>query len=132
MSTDLIRVSRSAVGASSLGSSWSNEMKIKLRITTRSNSIVMTMQSTMKRLLLTASIIGLLSSTALAADEWTDEERQNGVKREEVIRYAFSGNKTIVAFYYALDIDCSPTEGWAYEIIKKPEHGIAELVPQTK
>src|SRR5215467_1260749 len=28
-------------------------------------------------------------------------------------------------------LDCSIVEGWAFEIIKQPEHGTAEIVPTT-
>src|SRR5262245_60808732 len=86
--------------------------------------------ATMKSILATALALGLLSSTALAAD-WTEEENISGVKKEEYVRYAFAGTKMQLAFLYALDLDCSLYEGYAYEIIKEPEHGKAELVPQT-
>jgi hypothetical protein len=84
----------------------------------------------MKRLLFAALALGLLSSAALA-EEWTDEERMSGVKKEEYVRYAFAGQKMQLYFLYAIEIDCSAVEGYVYEITKKPEHGIAELVPHT-
>jgi len=73
----------------------------------------------------------VLRSEAQAGDEWTDEERAAGIKKEEFVRYAFAGNTMELMFLVALEIDCSVDEGWAYEIIKQPEHGIATLKPHT-
>jgi len=86
----------------------------------------------MKRLLLATLTLGLLSSTALAADpQWSEEEVAAGVKKLEFVRYAFAGNKMKLQYLYAMDLDCSLMEGWAFEITKQPEHGNAEIVPQT-
>jgi len=84
------------------------------------------------KIVLAALAIGLLSSVALAAsDQITDEERESGVKKEEIVRYAFAGNKMTLVFLFAMNRDCSVMDGWAYEIIKQPEHGTAELTPHT-
>jgi hypothetical protein len=63
--------------------------------------------------------------------QWTEEEIASGVKKEDLVRYAFAGNKMNLTFLYALEPDCSLIEGWAFEIIKEPEHGKAELKPHT-
>ena len=47
----------------------------------------------MKRLLLAALALGLLSSTAIAAEQWTEEEQTSGVKKLEFVRYAFAGQR---------------------------------------
>jgi len=85
----------------------------------------------MKRLLFlfAALALGLLSSAALAAEQWTEEENMSGVKKMEMVRFAFAGNKMNLQFLYAMNPDCSAVEGWAFEITKKPEHGTAEIVP---
>lgn len=86
----------------------------------------------MKKFLIIAAAAGLLSSTAFAADEkWTDDENASGVKKMEFVRYAFAGQKMKLQYLYALDIDCSNFDGYAFEITKQPEHGTAEIVPQT-
>jgi hypothetical protein len=84
----------------------------------------------MKMILATALALGLLSSTALAA-EWTDEETAAGVKKEDFVRYAFAGRTMEVSYLYALDIDCTLIDGYAYEISQQPEHGVAELKSKT-
>jgi hypothetical protein len=85
----------------------------------------------MKTILATALAIGLLSSTALAAEQWTEEEQTSGVKKVEFVRYAFAGKSMQLQYLYAMDIDCSVTDTWIFEITKKPEHGTAEIVSQT-
>jgi len=88
----------------------------------------------MKRLLLTIAFAALALTwrpLPLLAADWSDEETASGVKKEEYLRYAFAGHKMELAFLYSLDIDCSLYEGYAYEIIKQPEHGTAELKPHT-
>jgi hypothetical protein len=81
------------------------------------------------KVLLTVAAIGLLSSTASAADfKWSPEELEAGFKRIEIVRYAFAGIPIKVNTYNYLNADCSPTEGWHVEIIKQPEHGTAEIV----
>ena|SRR5262249_11971395 len=76
-------------------------------------------------------LVPVLHSEAQATDEWTDEERASGIKKEEFVRYAFAGNTMELMFLVALEIDCSVDEAWAYEIIKQPEHGVATLKPHT-
>jgi hypothetical protein len=81
-----------------------------------------------------ALAIVLLASTSAAAQSqlpWTEEELASGVRREDIVRYAFSGQKMNLTFLYALEADCSPIDGWEFEIIKQPEHGAAELKPHT-
>jgi hypothetical protein len=53
------------------------------------------------------------------------------VKKVEYVRYAFAGQKMKLQLLSAMDMDCSIIEGWAFEIIKQPEHGTAEIVPTT-
>lgn len=77
-----------------------------------------------------ALALALFSSTAIA-EELSDEELMSGVKKQERVRYAFSGQKMRLASLYVAELDCSAMEGISYEIIKKPEHGVAELVPQA-
>jgi len=62
---------------------------------------------------------------------WTDEEVANGIRREDIVRYAFSGQKMNLTFLYVLEADCSAIDGWEFEIIKQPEHGIAEFKSHT-
>lgn len=82
----------------------------------------------MKSILATALALGLLTSAAFTADRpWTEEELTSGVRKIEVVRYAFSGQKMRLRQIYALDVDCTPME-WAFEIVKQPEHGTAEIV----
>jgi hypothetical protein len=85
----------------------------------------------MRRLLLAVLAIGLLSSTTLANEEWTEEETNAGVKKMEFVRYAFAGVTMKLQYLYALDLDCSTFDGYEYEITKRPEHGTAEIVTQT-
>jgi hypothetical protein len=85
----------------------------------------------MKKLALAALAFGLFTSVAFTAEKpWTEEELASGVRKAEVVRYAFAGQKMKVRYLYALDIDCTNTE-WAYEIIKHPEHGTVEMVTQS-
>ena len=83
------------------------------------------METIMKRLLLATLALGLLSSAALPADKWTDEEFAAGVKKVEYVRYAISGKTMKLNFYYALDTDCADV-GYSYSIMKQAEHGKAE------
>src|SRR5262249_24259274 len=77
-----------------------------------------------------ALVIALLASTSvLAAEQWTEEEQISGVKKVEYVRYAFAGHKMKLQLLVAMNPDCSVTEGWAFEIIKQPEHGTAEIMP---
>src|SRR5262249_41714509 len=81
------------------------------------------------KILLAVTAVGLLSSTAFAADfKWSPEELEAGLKRVEIVRYAFAGVPVKVNTYNYLNVDCSPTEGWHVEIIKQPEHGTVEIV----
>jgi len=85
-----------------------------------------------KKLLLTTIALGLLTSVAFTAEykPWTEEEQASGIRKLEVVRYAFAGQKMRLRQIYALDLDCTSTE-WSFEIIKQPEHGTAEIVPQS-
>jgi hypothetical protein len=83
----------------------------------------------MKRLLPAALALGLLSSAALTAEQWTEEEITSGVRKIEYVRYAFAGQKMNLQFLFAMNPDCSAVEGWAFEIVKQPEHGTAEIAP---
>jgi len=65
------------------------------------------------------------------SDKWTPEEMQAGVKKQEFLRYAFAGHKMQVTNLFALTLDCIVPDGWAYEIVKQPEHGVAELKPNS-
>ena len=47
----------------------------------------------MKRLLPAALALGLLSSAALTAEQWTEEEITSGVRKIEYVRYAFAARK---------------------------------------
>jgi hypothetical protein len=91
----------------------------------------------MRRLLLIVALVALsltwrpLPLLAQSQAPWTDEELANGVRREDIVRYAFSGQQMNLAFLYAVEMDCSVIDGWEYEIIKQPEHGIAEIRPHT-
>jgi hypothetical protein len=83
---------------------------------------------TMKSILVSALVLGLLTSAAFTAEKpWTDEEQTSGVRKQEYVRYAFAGQQMRLRQIYALDIDCTPTE-WAYEITKQPEHGTVEII----
>jgi hypothetical protein len=72
--------------------------------------------------------LGLLSSSALAADDWTPEELATRLKKVEITRHALSGNRLMIGFYAALNPDCSIVDGYEYKITKEPEHGTAEFV----
>ena len=85
----------------------------------------------LRRLLLTTLALALLSSAAPAAEQWTEEEQTSGVKKMEMVRYAFAGQKMKLQLLVAMNPDCSVVEGWAFEIIKQPEHGTAEIVPTS-
>jgi len=76
---------------------------------------------------LALAIVLLASTSVLAAEQWTDEEQTSGVKKVEYVRYAFAGQKMKLQLLVAMNPDCSVTEGWAFEIIKQPEHGTAEI-----
>jgi len=83
-----------------------------------------------------AAILGLFLMFALTAhaanvNKWTDEESAAGIKKREFIRFALSGSQLKLRFLYALDMDCSRFDGWQYAVIKKPEHGTAEIVPHN-
>jgi hypothetical protein len=80
---------------------------------------------------LALAIMLLAATSVLAAEQWTEEEQTSGIKKIEYVRYAFAGQKMRLQILSALDIDCSPIEGWAFEIIKQPEHGTAEITPTT-
>jgi hypothetical protein len=80
---------------------------------------------------LAIAIVLLASTSVLAAEQWTEEEQTSGVKKVEYVRYAFAGQKMKLQLLSAMDMDCSIIEGWAFEIIKQPEHGTAEIVPTT-
>src|SRR5215813_2265221 len=80
---------------------------------------------------LALAIVLLASTSVLAAEQWTEEEQTSGVKKVEYVRYAFAGQKMKLQLLSAMDMDCSIVEGWAFEIIKQPEHGTAEIVPHT-
>jgi hypothetical protein len=75
--------------------------------------------------------LGLLSSAAVADDKWTSEENAAGLKQMEYTRYAFAGKLLRLRPLYALNMDCSPFEGYQFAVIKAPEHGTAEVVPHT-
>jgi len=70
-------------------------------------------------------------ASANADDTWTNEEILAGVKKQDVVRYAFAGNKMSLSNLFSMNMDCSIAEGWVYEIIKQPEHGTAEIVPTS-
>jgi hypothetical protein len=84
----------------------------------------------MKKILASALAIGILSSTAFA-QKWSEEELAAGVKKFDYVRFAFAGVKLRVSHLYALDLDCSSIAGWAWEIVKQPEHGSAEIAPSS-
>jgi hypothetical protein len=85
----------------------------------------------LKSILFASAAMLAVVGSVNADDTWTAEENAAGVKKQEVVRYAFAGNKMTLANLFSMTPDCSIVEGWAYEIIKQPEHGIAEIVPTT-
>src|SRR5262249_30969020 len=80
---------------------------------------------------LALAMVLLASTSVLAAEQWTDDEMTSGVKKIEYVRYAFAGQKMKLQLLTAMDLDCSVVDGWAFEIIKQPEHGTVEIVPTT-
>ena len=74
---------------------------------------------------LALAMVLLASTSVLAAEQWTDEEMTSGVRKIEYVRYAFAGQKMKLQFLTVMDLDCTVVDGWAFEIIKQPEHGVA-------
>jgi len=83
----------------------------------------------LKSILLASAIAFVVVGNASAADKWTDEENLAGLKKTERVRYALSGQPIRIMILYALNVDCSPMEGYQRMITKAPEHGTAEIVP---
>ena len=80
---------------------------------------------------LALAIVLLASTSVLAAEQWTEEEIASGVRKVEYVRYAFAGQKMRLQLLAVMEPDCSLVEGWGFEIIKQPEHGVAEIVPTS-
>jgi len=85
----------------------------------------------MRKLALALVLLASTSALAVGQQAWTDEEAAAGVKKEEMVRYAFAGTRMDLVFLYVMEQDCSVVDGWAFEIIKQPEHGTAEFKPHT-
>jgi len=91
----------------------------------------------MRRLLLVTALAALALTSrpmpllAQSQAPITDEESAAGMRKEEFVRYAFGGTEMKLAFLYVLEADCSEIDGWEYEIVKQPEHGIAALKQHT-
>jgi len=77
--------------------------------------------------LVTTAVNAVDVAHAQNSDKWTPEEIQTGTKKLEYLRYAFAGQKMHIANLFALTLDCVIPAGWAYEIVKQPAHGVAEL-----
>src|SRR5215813_3213929 len=80
---------------------------------------------------LALAMVLLASTSVLAAEQWTDDEMTSGVRKIEYVRYAFAGQKMKLQFLTVMDLDCTVVDGWAFEIIKQPEHGVAEISSTT-
>jgi hypothetical protein len=87
----------------------------------------------MNTLLKPLAVAAMLTATVPvhATEQWTEEENASGVKKIEMVRYAFAGQKMKLQLLYAMDLDCSAIDGWAFEITKQPEHGTAEITPTS-
>jgi hypothetical protein len=67
------------------------------------------MNTLLKPLAVAAMLIAMVP--AHAAQQWTDEEQASGVKKIEMVRYAFAGQKMKLQLLYAMDLDCSTIDG---------------------
>ena len=82
----------------------------------------------MSKFLITVCAFGLLLSSA-SAQQWTDEERAAGLKRNELTRHVPSGQRRELQLLTFLNPDCSVMDGMEIRKTKEPEHGTLELVP---
>jgi hypothetical protein len=85
----------------------------------------------MKNLLL-AGIAALFLATGPAhaqdtANLPTSEEATTGIKKVENTRHVLSDVPTTLWLIFPMNQNCSPIDDRQYEIMKEPEHGIAEL-----
>lgn len=82
----------------------------------------------MSKFFLTVIAFGLLSSVA-SAQEWSDDEKEAGIKRLELTRHVPSGKQRTLNFYIFTNPDCSIVEGMEIKKTQEPKHGTIEIVP---
>jgi hypothetical protein len=86
-----------------------------------------------KFLLTVCAVFGLLLSSASAQEDDAKNEawRTEGLQKLEFTRFVSSGKKITLDFAYALNPDCSPSEGGPVEVktTTEPAHGTVEVVP---
>jgi hypothetical protein len=82
-----------------------------------------------KFLLTVCAAFGLLLSSASAQEDET--WRTEGVQKLEFTRFVSSGKKITLDFAYAVNPDCSPSDGGPVEVktTTEPTHGTVEIVP---
>jgi hypothetical protein len=83
----------------------------------------------MKRFGVLTTCALLVSVPALAADDWTQDELDNGVKVRELIRYVKSGQSISMAVgFWNADCVLDPTS--VPTITSQPDHGTATVEMQ--
>jgi hypothetical protein len=94
----------------------------------------------MVKLLLTACVLGLLSSPAFAEDKSPERIREEGnrifavegLTKETITRVVASGSNERLGFFNTLNPDCI-TRGMAtVRVTKQPEHGKIETTPAIR
>ena len=92
-----------------------------------------------------ALLLIVVSATVVPIDIASGQDSQNGVdtiirnqnlnsnpNRETTYdRFAISGKKTRLGYYYAVKLNCQPEDWIAVSISKQPEHGKATLRDET-
>jgi len=77
-----------------------------------------------------ALVIALaLSSPSALSQQWTDDETRAGMKKVDQTRFTSSGKPLTLFFMASLNLDCSPSEDYQFELTKEPEHGTVDFVP---
>jgi len=82
----------------------------------------------MKYLLAISTAALLLSSSAIAQEQWTKEEQAAGIKRvEHTRRVPASGKPRVLEDVTYLNADCSVIEDVETTVTKEPQHGSATI-----
>ena len=93
----------------------------------------------MKRLLPAVCALGLLSSSAFAQDKSPEQLREEGdrilnaegLRKQQATRVVASGTNQRIAFFTALNPDCTASGNVNIRVTKQPEHGSTETTTAT-
>jgi len=83
----------------------------------------------MKKIILAAALLTLATVVSNAQQVVDNTQNTNAFNREYTSqRFAISGRKSVLGYFYGLKPDCAPVEWMEVKIAQAPENGEAKLV----